>query len=174
MPVFALMREHFIRQMATYSAYHRDPRNRMTHFIGVPIIIFSILLLVAPIRVGEVYGLSISWACILLFLVSLYWILMNPLLGLMTALLYFPVLVFARHVSVYCSEFHLPLFLLTFLGGWTMQGIGHVFEGRRPAFFGNVLQLFIAPVFLVTEVVVATGWLRGLKEEIESRQGEFT
>ena len=32
------------QQMALYAAYHRNRWNKLTHFIGVPTIIFSILI----------------------------------------------------------------------------------------------------------------------------------
>ena len=33
----------FARQLAVYASYHRDERNRATHFIGIPAIVFAIL-----------------------------------------------------------------------------------------------------------------------------------
>ena len=35
------MNPFFIEQMAMYSAYHRDARNRATHFIGIPAIVLA-------------------------------------------------------------------------------------------------------------------------------------
>lgn len=34
----------FARQLAIYASDHRDERNRATHFIGIPAIVFSILV----------------------------------------------------------------------------------------------------------------------------------
>ena len=34
----------FNRQLASYASVHRDPRNKATHFIGIPVIVFSLLL----------------------------------------------------------------------------------------------------------------------------------
>src|SRR5262249_24311211 len=31
-------------EMAVYAAYHRDPRNRATHFVGVPLIMLALLV----------------------------------------------------------------------------------------------------------------------------------
>ncbi len=44
------MDSFFARQLATYASYHRDERNRATHFIGIPAIVFSILLPLALVR----------------------------------------------------------------------------------------------------------------------------
>ena len=32
------------QQMQSYGAYHKDPRNKMTHFVGVPLVTFSLFL----------------------------------------------------------------------------------------------------------------------------------
>ena len=35
----------FRRQLATYASVHRDWRNKATHFVGIPVIVFSLLLI---------------------------------------------------------------------------------------------------------------------------------
>ena len=51
-------------QMSVYLRYHRNPRNRLTHFVGVPLIMFSLFVLLALVRV-ELGGFSISAATVL-------------------------------------------------------------------------------------------------------------
>ena len=41
------------RQLAIYASYHRDERNRATHFIGIPAIVFTILVPLALVRACE-------------------------------------------------------------------------------------------------------------------------
>ncbi len=36
--------ELFRRQLASYAAVHRDWRNKATHFVGIPLIVFSLML----------------------------------------------------------------------------------------------------------------------------------
>ena len=73
------MNRHFIEQMAMYTAYHRDGRNKATHFVGVPAIAFSLLVPMAMLRFGDVggglrrliqivFGLSIAFAATSFFL----------------------------------------------------------------------------------------------------------
>ena len=59
-------------------------------------------------------------------------------------------------------------FAVFFVGGWIFQLVGHVFERRRPALADNILQIFVAPIFLVAEVFFALGCKRGLLERIEA------
>ena len=43
-------------------------------------------------------------------------------------------------------------FGILFVGGWILQLVGHVFEGRKPALADNLFQIFVAPIFLAAEV----------------------
>ncbi|MGE4475155.1 MAG: Mpo1-like protein, partial [Stutzerimonas sp.] len=45
--------------LAQYAAYHRDPRNLLTHFIGIPMIVVAVAILLS--RPGAEYaGLWLS------------------------------------------------------------------------------------------------------------------
>src|SRR5688572_33451847 len=67
------------QQMAGYTAYHRNRWNRLTHFIGVPVIIFSILIPMAwlrlPLGVFEPSGAALFVAAVLVY----YYLLDVPL-----------------------------------------------------------------------------------------------
>ena len=39
--------ELFRSQLASYASVHRDWRNKATHFVGIPVIVFSLLLLLS-------------------------------------------------------------------------------------------------------------------------------
>ena len=48
-------------QLVSYGAYHQDPRNKLTHFVGVPLVTFSLFLVLswfrfAPRRTGRSPG----------------------------------------------------------------------------------------------------------------------
>src|SRR5882762_8699817 len=45
----------FRRQLGAYAAVHRDWRNKVTHVVGIPIIVFSLLLLLSlwHVEVGD-------------------------------------------------------------------------------------------------------------------------
>ncbi|MBB6254180.1 Mpo1-like protein [Nitrospirillum iridis] len=154
----------FERQMAMYTTYHRDGRNKATHAVGIPVIVFSVVLATTLVRVGPVtLGLALStmvWAL---------WIALNRPVGLALGLLVVP--------SVWLSAWavdHLPTSTVgwvaggLFVGGWALQLLGHVFEGRKPALVDNLFQALIGPMFVATEGLMALGLLpAGLHERIE-------
>ena len=52
--------------------------------------------------------------------------------------------------------------------GQLIQLLGHAFEGRRPALFDNLLQVFNAPLFLTVEVMEYLGVRK--MEQVSSRK----
>ena len=152
------------QQMAAYAAYHRDRRNRLTHFIGVPAIIFAILIPMCWVPIGD--GLTL--AHVFLGAVLAYYFLLDVPLAMATtiatcALYYAAKLAAGTGFAsgwIWCGAF--------FVGGWILQLVGHVFEGRRPALADNVFQIFIAPIFLVAEAFFALGMKREVREKVEA------
>ena len=56
-----------------------------------------------------------------------------------------------------------------FVVGWVFQAIGHVFEGRKPAFFDDLRGLLVGPLFLVAEIAFAAGLAATLRGEVEAQ-----
>jgi len=58
-------------------------------------------------------------------------------------------------------------FGVLFVGGWILQLVGHVFEGRKPALTDNLFQIFVAPVFLCAELAFALGYKPKLHADVQ-------
>ena len=58
-----------------------------------------------------------------------------------------------------------------FVVGWIVQFIGHVFEGRKPAFVDDLIGLVVGPLFVVAEVAFAMGLRPELAAEVTRRSG---
>jgi uncharacterized membrane protein YGL010W len=152
----------FKRQLASYASVHRDWRNKATHFIGVPVIVFSMLLVLTLWR-PELGGREMSGALVVAVLTVLGWMALDLGIGLVMAALML--------VAWYAAEGLAAIlggggtwgtFLVLFVGGWALQFVGHHYEGKRPALLDNIFQIFIAPMFLVAETMVALGQRRDL------------
>lgn len=167
------MRAHFIEQMAMYSAYHRDGRNKATHFVGVPAIAYSLLIPMAFVKLFAVGGFSITLAFVFTTAVLIYWIAMDRPFGLATAILFFPAVFIAEWIVRQGATIAWIAFAVLFVGGWIIQLVGHAFEGRKPALADNLLQVLIAPVFLVAETVFAMGGRRTLHDEVMRRMPAY-
>ena len=153
----------FARHLATYASYHRDERNRATHFIGIPAIVFSILVPLALLRFD-----GLSAALIVAALAITGWTMLDAMIGLAMIVVMAPLWLAAEWVArKYGATTAWIVFAIFFVGGWAFQLVGHVWEGRRPALLDNLFQAFIGPMFLMAEVLIALGLKKDLKALIE-------
>ena len=154
----------FARQLKTYASYHRDERNRATHFIGIPAIVFSILVPLALVRVG---GISLAVPVALLALIG--WIALDRVIGLAMVVVMLPMLLAAEWIARSTnSGTAWSVFAIFFVGGWVFQLVGHIWEGRRPALTDNLFQAFIGPMFIMAEVLMALGLKQDLKAAVDN------
>ncbi|MBX7152502.1 DUF962 domain-containing protein [bacterium] len=153
-------------QMAFYSAYHRDARNKATHFVGVPMLIFSFLIPMGWLRF-HIVEWDITLATIFAVSVLLYYYALDMVLALAMTVLVGFIYYFADKVSQMEMMTSLIVFISTFVAGWVIQLIGHAIEGRRPALVDNLFQIFVAPIFLMAEVFFAIGLKKNVEAEVE-------
>ena len=153
-------------QMAFYQAYHHHPHNRATHFIGVPMIIIALLIPMAWVRI-PIAGFSFSLALLFSLVVLTYYFLLDWLVALGFILVYALLFAAGEYIGTDFSMAKGGIFFAgLFFGGWALQLIGHGIEGRRPALVDNFLQIFIAPLFLFTEILFSCGFRPDLKKEV--------
>ena len=153
-----------------YAAYHRDRRNITTHFVGIPMIVFAVGLLLSHPRFG-VAGLALSPAWVACA-GCVVWYLTRGLLslGLVTSLAMGVLVGAAQQVGAGVSNW-LVVGLAVFVAGWALQFVGHYYEGRKPAFVDDLRQLLVGPMFVVAEALFALGWNPELRAEVERRVG---
>jgi uncharacterized membrane protein YGL010W len=155
-------------QMSFYAAYHQDGRNKATHFIGVPAIMLSLFIPLAWLRV-DFGGVTLTAAMALAVAVLVYYFLLDVPLAL--------AMLAVTAILVYAGERFAGLgtaagwtwFGILFVGGWILQLVGHVFEGRKPALADNLIGIFVAPIFLCAEVFFALGYKPRLHAAMQER-----
>lgn len=114
---------------------------------------FFILLGWVPIS-GPITAATMLWIGSLIYYLSLSWI-CTVFIAAATLPLYW----LSQWICQQPSGVSVTYFVVTFVVGWSLQIMGHWFEGKRPAFLDNLLQLFSGPLFLAYEFGVATGVL---------------
>lgn len=170
------MNPFFVEQMAMYSAYHRDGRNRATHFIGIPSIVFAIFIPLHWVPLFEMWNgeTSVTLATALWVVTGIFYLWLDRTIGGLMVLVAFLLMMAAEWVAGQGSFVGWTVFAVAFIGGWIFQLVGHVFEGRRPALADNILQALIGPTFLVAEAVFAMGLKRELHEAVEARWKNYS
>ncbi len=157
--------------MRSYASYHRDPRNKATHFIGVPLIVYAIFLLlsISELAGTENFPIPVTAATVGFTICLIYY----ATLDLRLALLQLPFSALPLYLANETANLVPPLealwiFAATFVGGWAIQFVGHYFEGKKPALFDNIMQVFNAPLFLAMELAFACGWREDLRKAVEA------
>ena len=156
-----------------YATYHRKPITLYTHLVGVPLIIFSMMVLLGFLHLVITGVMDISLAFLAtLALIGYYfylnWRLALPLTVILFALLWIASLVCAHgptHTALW-------IFVFTFVIGWACQLVGHFIDGNQNALKDNFWQVLVAPLFLTAELIFATGYLKDLQVQIEGSEKE--
>ena len=159
------------QHITQYAAYHRDRRNIATHFIGVPMIVFAVVLalIVPQISIGDV---RVAIALIATLIAIAYYLVLDLKMG--GAMLIY----LAGNYWLACetdtalsASATLSTAAAIFVAGWIIQFVGHKYEGMKPAFFDDFMGLAIGPLFVMAEVFFMLGWKPALQQYVEARVG---
>ena len=130
--------ERLEKWFCDYESDHQNTLNKVTHYIGIPMIILGALSLLRKVALGPS-----NMALLLVLLISIFYISQDRRLGAVCTILFFIAYVISFGVS---STHAWVLFVL----GWALQFVGHfAFEKRSPAFFKNLLHLLVGPLWIV-------------------------
>jgi len=116
-----------------YAGYHRDPRNRVMHEIGIPLIVLGIAALLRCASEGLEIAVIVA--------TSLYYARLAGVHAVPAIVGLIAIWVLSGFVS---WQWAIALFLL----GWVFQFIGHAYEGKKPAFLKNLLHLLVGPLWI--------------------------
>ena len=160
----------FIEHMSTYAEYHRDTRNIATHLVGVPVIVFAVIVLLSR-PMFDLAGYTANPAMFAYVAALVFYFRLNFAFASIMAVLMGAGLFAAFSIAAMSTTLWLATGVGLFVGGWIVQFVGHHYEGKKPAFVDDLVGLLIGPLFILAEVLFALGMFKGLKREIESRVG---
>lgn len=131
------------RLYAEYGDFHHDPRNKLCHYIGIPLIVGSLIGLLLRLDFFVVGTLGVSAGHFLLLLAGLYYAAQAPALAL-------PMLAAASFLGALGRALPVPVAIGVFVVGWIFQFVGHLkYEGKSPAFLTNLLHLLVGPLWVL-------------------------
>lgn len=134
-----------------YETYHRARGNKLCHYLGIPLIAFTLVGLLQALPVARIGQWTVDLAIVVAMAVVLYDLRLSTRLALALAatlgFFYFA----ARPVPL---SFHAA----GFLAGWALQFLGHyVYEKRSPAFLKNLQHLMVGPLWVLARFVPLAG-----------------
>lgn len=141
------------RYFGEYGAFHRDPRNEATHAIGIPMIVLAIVMWLANVPLGQVGGIAIDLAWVMIAVSSVFYIRLHIGLGLGMMI----VLVLLHVIGVRLLGANVWVASALFVVGWALQFVGHAYEGKRPAFLRNGVHLLVGPMWILGRLLQLAG-----------------
>lgn len=129
-----------------YQQFHLDRRNKLTHYVGIPIIIFALFVFLLQIPPIQLDGFSLDWALLFFLGVLAFYATLSLRLTLAMAMLTTPVYLLATITPW-------PVGVAAFVVGWVLQLVGHRFEGKKPAFLTNAVHLLIGPLWIASHLL---------------------
>jgi uncharacterized membrane protein YGL010W len=120
-----------------YGEFHRNAANKAIHWICVPLIVWSLL--------GMLWSASPIVACIAIAASMAFYVWLSlpiavGMLGVIALMVYPLALLGSRALVVSVG---------VFVAAWIGQFIGHVLEGRKPAFLEDIRSLLVGPAWLL-------------------------
>ncbi|MBZ9613491.1 DUF962 domain-containing protein [Rheinheimera maricola] len=157
--------------LSQYALYHRDERNILTHYVGIPLIVIAVFaLLYWPLF--SLANLVITPA-LLLFIGGMAFYLR---LDLRFALAMFAFTGLCLLLAAKLAGLPLWIWLgssvALFVVGWVLQFVGHYYEGKKPAFVDDIIGLFVGPLFIIAELAFKLGLRKPLQHDIEQAAGK--
>ncbi|MDR2309112.1 MAG: DUF962 domain-containing protein [Paucimonas sp.] len=162
--------KNLVEHLSQYATYHRDPRNIATHFVGIPLIVLAVAILLSRPG-GDLAGLWLSPALLLAGGSVWFYLRLDLRFGLLMGLLLGLCLWAGQALAIRPTGLWLGAGLGTFVVGWAIQFIGHWYEGRKPAFVDDLSGLIIGPLFVVAELAFMLGLRGELKKAVEAKAG---
>ena len=136
-----------------YAESHQNEKNKLIHWICVPLIFWSILgfisLIPAPHFFIKYFGAISIVSLVAITFVTIYYF----SLSWRTALIMIFIMLLLEHlvyfINISFEQQSWIFFLAVFILSWIGQFYGHKIEGKKPSFLKDLQFLLIGPIWLL-------------------------
>lgn len=146
----------FSQQLAVYQQYHAKRMTLLTHFIGVPLLVFAALIFLGW------FHFAIPWLATVAAI--LYYFFLDKLLAAGVAVVLLLLTFFSQfysqpRITVYSVVFVIILLLI----GTAAIAVGHFYETKKPTPSQVFSFALLAPMLLFAELMFALGYREDLR-----------
>ena len=140
-----------------YGSHHKNPINKLIHWICVPLIFFSVVGLLYSVKLPyTIFEFKLNLAVFALVFVMLYYQKLSVPLSFGMFLFSIICLYFCNLAEI--SGYRLWLTSIILFGvAWIGQFIGHKIEGQKPSFLDDMQFLLIGPAWLMSFIYKKMG-----------------
>ena len=135
-----------------YKKYHQNYENKLIHVFSIPLIAFSLSVLLSNIIPFKVLGIKIKANFLLLSFYLLLYSTMDPIFFYPMGLFLYLIFSFSELFKIFVKNYYFYAFIIHCIS-WILQFSGHyLFEGNKPALLDSLSQSFLmAPLFSYLE-----------------------
>jgi uncharacterized membrane protein YGL010W len=157
------MTAYFRRQLVDYVEYHRDPWNCLAHVFGIISLFLGTIL---PLTMWSLpgFGGHVTLAMLLALPVLIYWLALDPVLGL--AILCSAIALLSIAAAIVANVSAPAVWVLTgvlIVIGVAAQVVGHkVFEQRKASMADHPAHFLLGPPFVMAKLFIALGFRHDL------------
>lgn len=165
-----MARESKLMEMLTgYAAAHRHPVNVAVHMVGIPVIMFGVLIPLTWVTIGiDGFEASLAWLVVAGFF--LFYMTLDALFALVFLAFALVMTWLAGLVGDLPIRVSGSIAAAAFVGGYLAQFIGHAIEKSPPVILKHPVQANLAaPFFTVVEAFKLLGLRDELFVEIQKR-----
>jgi uncharacterized membrane protein YGL010W len=147
------MTQKLAARFADYRDYHTHPKNVLTHYIGVPLIVISLLGLLSMVTFGgesfreSLVRPDLGWLLLgvgIAFYFYLDWKIALP----------FTLVVIGCYLIGRSLSENVAILIGMQIVGWVVQYVGHLhYEKKSPAFYKNVTHMLIGPLWIFSKMI---------------------
>ena len=160
-----------VDHLSKYAGYHRDRRNIATHFIGIPMIVAAVAILLSRPAFMHIDGVAVSPALIVIVLSAIFYLMLDVRFGIVMTVFLLACLWLGQWLAVQSTTTWAAWGIGLFVVGWVFQFVGHYYEGKKPAFVDDLTGLIIGPLFVAAEAAFAMGLRKDVQHAVEARVG---
>ena len=136
--------------LSEYGISHTNKTNKIIHWICVPLIVWSIILLFWSIPVPQfLLDVNLKWAHVVALLAIIYYFFLSFSLAIGMTVVFWLMLLAS---AILDKNVDFPLWIAgitIFIFAWLGQFYGHKVEGKKPSFLKDIQFLLIGPLWLM-------------------------
>lgn len=159
------------KNLTIYKSFHTKLITDITHYIGIPLIIFALMILFSwmHVRIPNVFDTTLAW--LLTVLAIIYYLFLDLIIGATLGIILIILNFIAGYISHNEPSWHsFKIFIIALIIGVIFQALGHLFESKKPALMSNLKYILIGPIYLTAEVFFCLGFKKDLQQEMTEKQ----
>ncbi len=137
-----------------YSETHRNPRNKLIHYVCVPVIFINVFALLNLLPLSEGWTFFQPTAAWILLVIGLaFYFRVSFIYGVLMGLISIAILSLCNIVQRGNEGLFFTVNAVSFVLAWIGQFVGHKIEGAKPAFFQDLVFLLVGPLWILDKVM---------------------